>query len=94
VIGVDSDQNWVKPGYVLTSMVKRLDNAVYQIIQDKVNGKFQGGVHVYGLPNEGIGYAIDQYNKDLISPEVIQQVEAAKQKIINGQIKVTDAMGK
>jgi basic membrane protein A and related proteins len=94
VIGVDSDQNWVKPGYVLTSMVKRLDNAVFQIIQDKVNGKFQGGVHVYGLPNEGVGYAIDQDSKDLISPDIIQQVEAAKQKIINGQIKVTDAMGK
>jgi basic membrane protein A len=94
VIGVDSDQNWVKPGYVLTSMVKRVDNAVYQIVRDRVAGKFQGGVHLYGLDNDGIGYAMDQYNQPLISPEVIQQVEAAKQKIINGQIHVTDAMAK
>jgi basic membrane protein A len=94
VIGVDSDQNWVKPGFVLTSMVKRVDNAVYQIVKDKVEGKFQGGLHVYGLENDGVGYALDQYNKDLIPPEVIQEVEAAKQKIIDGQIQVTNAMEK
>jgi basic membrane protein A len=94
VIGVDANQNWVKPGFVLTSMVKRVDNAVYQIIKDRVEGKFQGGIHVYGLENEGVGYAMDEYNKDLISPEVIQEAEAARQKIINGQIKVTNAMEK
>ena len=92
VIGVDSNQNWVKPGYVLTSMVKRVDNAVYSIIQDKIAGKFQGGVHVYGLENEGVGYALDQYNEKLIPADVLKEVEAAKQKIISGQIKVTDAM--
>jgi basic membrane protein A len=92
VIGVDSNQNWVKPGYVLTSMVKRVDNAVYQIVRDRVEGRFQGGIHVYGLDNEGIGYAMDQYNAKLIPPEVIAEVEAAKQKIIHGEIKVTDAM--
>jgi basic membrane protein A and related proteins len=94
VIGVDANQNWVKPGFVLTSMVKRVDNAVYQIVGDKVNGKFQGGIHVYGLENDGVGYALDQYNKDLIPPEVVQETEAAKQKIINGQIQVTNAMEK
>jgi basic membrane protein A and related proteins len=92
VIGVDSNQNWVKPGYVLTSMVKRVDNAVYQIVRDRVEGRFQGGIHVYGLDNDGIGYAVDQYNAKLIPPEVIREVEAAKQKIIRGEIKVTDAM--
>ena len=92
VIGVDSNQNWVKPGHVLTSMVKRVDNAVYQIIQDRVEGKFQGGIHVYGLDNEGIGYAMDEYNAKLIPADVIREVEAAKQKIIRGEIKVTDAM--
>src|SRR5205085_10545245 len=49
VIGVDSNQNGVKPGFVLTSMVKRVDNAVYDIVQDIVNGQFSGGIHVYGL---------------------------------------------
>lgn len=92
VIGVDSNQNWVKPGHVLTSMVKRVDNAVYQIIGDLVKGQFKGGIHVYGLPDGGIGYAMDQYNEKLIPPSVLQEVEAAKARIIRGEIKVTDAM--
>jgi basic membrane protein A len=92
VIGVDSNQNWVKPGHVLTSMVKRVDNAVYQIIGDLVRERFQGGIHVYGLPDGGIGYAMDQYNEKLIPKAVLAEVEAAKAKIIRGEIKVTDAM--
>lgn len=94
VIGVDSNQNAVKPGYVLTSMVKRVDNAGYQIIQEVVDKKFQSGIHVFGLDKDGIGYAMDQNNRPLISPEIIQEAEAARQKIINGEIKVTDAMAK
>jgi basic membrane protein A len=94
VIGVDSNQNWVKPGFVLTSMVKRVDNAVYQIISDMVQHRFQGGVHVYGLQDGGVGYAMDQYNQKLIPPAVLTEVEAAKARIIAGQIKVTDAMAK
>jgi basic membrane protein A len=93
-IGVDSNQNWVKPGFILTSMVKRVDNAVYQIVKDRVDNRPTGGIHVYGLENEGIGYSLDQYNKDLISPTTIQAVEAARQNIISGQIKVTNAMEK
>jgi basic membrane protein A and related proteins len=92
VIGVDSNQNWVKPGHVLTSMVKRVDNAVYQIVGDRVAGRFRGGIHVYGLENGGVGYAMDQYNEKLVPPKVIAEVEAAKQEIIRGKIKVTDAM--
>ena len=94
VIGVDSDQDWVKPGFVLTSMVKRVDEAVYQIVRDRVNNNFQGGIHLYGLENNGVGYALDQYNKNLIAPDVLREVEEARQKIINGQIHVTDAMAK
>ena len=93
VIGVDSNQNWVKPGFVLTSMVKRVDNAVYQTVKEKVEGKFQPGVHVYGLENEGVGYAMDQFNASLVPAEVLREVEEAKRKIIGGQIQVTDAMG-
>src|SRR5256885_9667597 len=66
VIGVDSNQNMVKPGFVLTSMVKRVDNAVYDIVKDEVNHRFKGGLHVFGLESEGIGYAMDQYNTPLI----------------------------
>ncbi len=93
-IGVDANQNWVKPGYILTSMLKRIDNAVYSIVQDEVEGKFKGGVHVYGLDNDGIGYALDEYNRHLIPQEVIDKVEQAKGEIIAGKIKVTDAMVK
>jgi basic membrane protein A and related proteins len=92
VIGVDSNQNWVKPGHVLTSMVKRVDNAVYQIVRDEVSGRFQGGIHVYGLENEGVGYALDRYNRDLIPQEVLREVDAARGRIIRGEIRVTDAM--
>ena len=67
-IGVDANQNWVKPGHVLTSMLKRIDNAVYSIVKDEVEDKFKGGVHVYGLENDGVGYAIDDYNRHLVPP--------------------------
>jgi basic membrane protein A and related proteins len=92
VIGVDSNQNMVKPGFVLTSMVKRVDNAVYSIVQDVVNGKFQAGFHVYGLDKDGVGYSMDEFNKNLVTAEAIQAAEEAKKKIIAGEIKVTDAM--
>jgi basic membrane protein A len=94
VIGVDSNQNGVKPGFVLTSMVKRVDNAVYQIVSDVVSHRFKGGDHVYGLESDGVAYQMDKNNQTLIPPDVIQQVEEAKQKIINKQIEVTDAMNK
>jgi basic membrane protein A and related proteins len=92
VIGVDSNQNMVKPGFVLTSMVKRVDNAVYAIVDDVVHGKFQAGFHVYGLDKDGVGYSVDQFNKDLLTPEMIKATEEARKKIIAGEIKVTDAM--
>ena len=92
VIGVDSNQNMVKPGYVLTSMVKRVDNAVYQIVHDVVNGAFQPGIHVFGLEGDGVAYSVDEHNKALLSPEAIAAAEEARKKIIAGQIAVTDAM--
>jgi len=94
VIGVDSNQNMVKPGFVLTSMVKHVDNAVYDIVKLVVDRKFQGGFHVFGLENDGVGYAMDDYNRYLVSAEAIQRAEEARKKIIAGQIKVTDAMAK
>jgi basic membrane protein A len=94
VIGVDSNQNMVKPGYVLTSMVKRVDNAVYDVVKEVLDGKFQGGFHVFGLDKDGVAYAMDDNNKGLIPPETINKVEEAKSEIIDGKIKVTDAMAK
>ena len=92
VIGVDSNQNGVKPGFVLTSMVKRVDNAVYEITRDLVGGSFKGGFHVFGLESDGVGYVIDEHNRDLVAAQAVAAAEEAKRKIIAGQITVTDAM--
>ncbi|MDT7806740.1 MAG: basic rane protein, partial [Acidobacteriota bacterium] len=67
---------------------------VYQIVSDVVNHQFKGGFHVYGVESDGVGYAMDKNNQSLIPSDVLQQVEQAKQKIISGQIQVTDAMNK
>ncbi|MBP6003525.1 MAG: BMP family ABC transporter substrate-binding protein [Pyrinomonadaceae bacterium] len=92
VIGVDSNQNMVKPGFVLTSMVKRVDNAVYNVVQEVLEGRFQGGFHAFGLDKDGVAYAMDENNKGIIPDDVLLKVEEAKKKIIAGEIKVTDAM--
>src|SRR5882672_1519485 len=92
VIGVDSNQNGVKPGYVLTSMVKRVDNAVYNIVKEVAGGQFKGGFHEFGLETDGVGYVMDSNNQNLVSPETIRAAEEAKKKIIAKQIKVIDRM--
>src|SRR5438445_11504918 len=92
VIGVDSNQNMVKPGFVLTSMVKHVDNAVYDIIKDVVAHKFKGGFHEFGLDTDGVGYVMDSNNQNLVSPEAVRSAEEAKKKISAGQIKVVDRM--
>ena len=94
VIGVDSNQNGVKPGFVLTSMVKRVDNAVYDVVKEVLEKRFNGGFHVFGLDKDGVAYSVDDNNRALIPPDVIQKVEEARTKIGNGEIKVTDAMAK
>ena len=94
VIGVDSNQNGVKPGFVLTSMVKRVDNACYNVIVEVLGGKFEGGFHVFGLDKDGVAYAMDENNKALIPADVIAKAEEARRKIVAGEIKVTDAMAK
>ncbi|MBC7797737.1 MAG: BMP family ABC transporter substrate-binding protein, partial [Pyrinomonadaceae bacterium] len=94
VIGVDSNQNGLKPGFVLTSMVKRVDNAVFDVVKTVIADEFQGGFSVFGLDKDGVAFSLDDNNRALISPEVLLKVENARQKIINGEIKVTDAMAK
>lgn len=89
-IGVDANQNYMAPGHVLTSMVKRVDISVFEIVKDVVEGRFKGGEHVYGLEIDGVGYALDEYNKALIPPEVIDRIASIKQDIISGRIAVTD----
>src|SRR5690606_15488248 len=68
-IGVDSNQNYLHPGHVLTSMLKRVDVAVYDAFMDAKNGEFTYGVENLGLAENGVGYALDEHNADLITPE-------------------------
>ncbi len=87
-IGVDSNQNYMAPGYVLTSMVKRVDNAVYAVVLAALENRFEGGVQELGLAEDGVGYAMDDYNAGLITEAMIEMVEAARVKIIAGEIEV------
>lgn len=89
-IGVDSNQNWVKPGFVLTSMLKRVDVAVYQVMKDLKAGKFSGGTVRFGLANQGVDYALDKYNEKLIPADVRKKADQLKAEIIAGKIKVPD----
>ncbi len=86
-IGVDSNQNHLHPGQVLTSMLKRVDNAVYSVFEAGVDG-FESGVVTMSLENDGVGYAVDENNEALITAEMAETVEAAKADIIAGNLDV------
>jgi basic membrane protein A len=86
-IGVDSNQNHLHPGTMLTSMLKRVDVAVYN-----VSKKFTPGVSVLGLKEDGVGYAMDANNAKLVTADMKKKVDAAKADIISGKIKVADYM--
>jgi len=86
-IGVDSNQDHVQPGTMLTSMVKGVDVAVFNVAKS-----FKPGILVLGLKENGVGYSLDQYNAKLVTPEMKKKVDAAKADIISGKIKVADYM--
>ncbi len=90
-IGVDADQYNEAPGYVLTSMVKGVDNAVYDTIKRVKEGRFHGGIYEYGLAEGGVGYVYDAHNAKLIPDSVRARVEQLKQQIIEGKIQVPSA---
>lgn len=90
VIGVDSNQNWVKPGRVLTSMVKRVDLAVYDTIEAETKGAFKGGVEHWGLEKNAVDFAVDQYNEKLLSKATLAKVNALKKQIVDGKLTVPD----
>ena len=86
-IGVDSNQNYVQPGTMLTSMTKRVDVAVYNVSKE-----FKPGLLVLGLKEGGVDYALDQYNAKLVTPAMKKKVDAMKADIIGGKIAVADYM--
>ena len=87
-IGVDSNQNYLHPGSVLTSMLKRVDVAVFESMT--AGADLETGVEVLGLAEEGVGYAVDENNEALISGDMAAAVEKAKAGIIAGEIAVHD----
>ena len=89
-IGVDSNQNYLHPGEVLTSMVKRVDNAVYEAMA--AGEAVETGVQVMGVANEGVGYALDEFNAALISDEMRAAADEAAARIASGDLVVHDYM--
>lgn len=88
-IGVDSNQNYMAPGAVLTSMVKRVDTQAYDIIRSVADGTFRGGtVRWYGLKERGVDFAMDTYNAGLIPQPVLDYANDLRRKVIAGEIVV------
>ncbi|MFZ1815528.1 MAG: BMP family ABC transporter substrate-binding protein [Rhizobiaceae bacterium] len=91
-IGVDSNQNGLHPGNVLTSMLKRVDVAVFNAFNDVKEGNWSAGFSVLGLKEGGVGYAMDENNASLVSADMKAAVEKASADIISGAVEVHDYM--
>jgi basic membrane protein A len=89
-IGCDSNQDWVKPGLVLTSMLKRVDQAVYSAISDASRSNYSGGLQRFGLVNGGVDYSSDEYNQKVLTVEMKAKLDNLKTEIIAGKISVPD----
>lgn len=90
-VGVDSDQDFLAPGNVLTSMLKRVDVAIFDVISQAVDGTLEGGtVAQYGLEENGVGLSDMTYTRHIIPREYMDQVAEAREAIINGDIDVID----
>lgn len=89
-IGVDSNQNGLKPGVVLTSMLKKVDVAVFEVIKSVKNNEFKSGVSRFGISNAGVDWAFDENNKSLWSDSEIKKMNKVKSDISSGKISVPD----
>ena len=89
-IGVDSNQNGLAPGSVLTSMLKRVDVAAYETFMDAKNDAFTSGVQVLGIAEGGVDWALDDNNKSLITADIKSAIEEARDGILSGDIVVHD----
>jgi basic membrane protein A len=92
-IGVDSNQNYLHPGSMLTSMLKRVDVAVESAFQDAKDGKFTAGIQSLGVAEDGVGWALDEHNRSLITSDMEAKIEQARKDIISGKIKVNGYQG-
>ncbi|HEV2557593.1 MAG TPA: BMP family ABC transporter substrate-binding protein [Microvirga sp.] len=91
-IGVDSNQNGLFPGKVLTSMLKRVDNATYNTFKQAKDNTWKAGTSVLGLAEDGVAYAMDDNNKNLVTPDMKAAADKAAADIKAGTIKVHDYM--
>jgi basic membrane protein A len=91
-IGVDSNQNYLHPGTMLTSMVKRVDVAAYNAFKTAMDGTWTPGIQDLGLAESGVDWAVDEHNKALITTDIQAKVDQAKADIIAGKIMVHDYM--
>lgn len=89
-IGVDSNQNHLQPGTMLTSMLKRVDNAIHAIAMSAKNGSWKPGTTVLGLKEQGVGLAMDQHNAKLVSDETKKKLAAVEADIVSGKVKVAN----
>ena len=89
-IGVDSNQNYIHPGTMLTSMIKHVDLAIYESFMQMKNGTWKAGVTYKGLKEGGVDWVVDKDNRAVVSPDVEKKVNDAKTNIINGKVKVHD----
>lgn len=87
-IGVNSNQNGLAPGSVLTSMLKRVDVAAYETFKDAMDGKFTSGVHTLGVAEGGVDWALDDNNASLVTADIKAAVEQARKDILSGKVKV------
>jgi len=91
-IGVDSNQDYLYPGTMLTSMVKRVDLAVYQAYRSAKDGTWQAGIRSLGVAEDGVGYTTDEYNAALVTPAMRAKADAARTDIIAGKIAVPNQL--
>ena len=91
-IGVDSNQNYMQPGTMLTSMYKKVGLAAYNSFAAAANGNWEAGISVNGVAQDGVGAAMDEYNADLVSADMLAAVNSARDAIIAGDIVVHDYM--
>jgi basic membrane protein A len=91
-IGVDSNQDHLHPGTMLTSMVKRVDLAVYQAFRSAKDGTWKAGTRSLGVAEDGVGYTVDDDNAALVTPEMRAKADAARADIIAGKIAVPDQL--
>ncbi len=87
-IGVDSNQNGIAPGSVLTSMLKRVDVAAYETFMDAKNGNFSAGLHTLGVAEGGVDWALDDNNASLVSADMKAAIEKARADILSGKVTV------